>query len=161
MIKMIEKFQYIVDSLINKNSTISIMESCTCGAFTNSITNINNSSKVINFSSIAYSEEFKIKMGVDPRVIKKYSVYSIQTAKEMAKATSNFSSSSIGVGITGHISNAKKNEDNIVYISFYINSSKSWISKVIKVNTDNKIIAKNALVEIFADELIEILNNNI
>ena len=117
---MIEK---LVNLLIDKKKTISTMESCTGGCFVNEITNISGSSEILKFSAVTYSNEFKIKMGVDADIINKYSVYSIETAKDMSKKISDFTNSNYGVGITGKINKIDKNNmygrDNVIYVSIY------------------------------------------
>ena len=80
----------VVKKLIELNKTISTMESCTGGGIANAITNIPDASKVIKFSAVTYSNEYKIKMGVSSELIDKYSVYSIEVAREMAKTISLF-----------------------------------------------------------------------
>ena len=113
----------IVQRLIRNNKTISTMESCTGGFVVNEITNISGSSKVLCFSAVTYSNEYKEKMGVDKKVIDKYTVYSIETAHDMAKIISNYTKSDYGIGITGKLNKADQNnetgEDNKVYISVY------------------------------------------
>ena len=54
----------IIEKLIDKNKTISVMESCTGGKICDSITNITGSSKVFKFGAVTYSDEYKIKLGV-------------------------------------------------------------------------------------------------
>ena len=85
----------VVNALITKNKTISTMESCTGGLLASEITNIPDSSKILKFSAVTYSNEFKIKMGVNSNTIAKYTVYSIEVAKEMSKAISNFTNSDL------------------------------------------------------------------
>lgn len=118
--KDIEK---LVKILIEKGKTISSMESCTGGGFANAVTNIPGASEVLKFSAVTYSNEFKIKMGVDSNIIDKYSVYSIETAKSMSKNISDFTNSNYGVGITGKINRVDKNniygEDNMIFVSVY------------------------------------------
>lgn len=113
----------IIEDLINKNKTISTMESCTGGGVVNAITNIEGASEVLKFSAVTYSNEFKIKMGVKANMIEKYTVYSIETAMEMSKNISLFTNSSYGIGITGKLNRQDKNNkfglDNKVYISIY------------------------------------------
>ena len=113
----------IVKLLEKNNKTISTMESCTGGAVVSSITNISGAGEVLKFSAVTYSNEFKIKMGVDKKVIDKYTVYSIETAMEMSKNIADFANSNYGVGVTGQInrkdSRNKTNEDNKIYISIY------------------------------------------
>ena len=78
-------YKEIVEKLKAKKLTIATMESCTGGEIASQITNIEGASEVILFSVVTYSNEFKIKMGVSKDIIDKYSVYSIETAREMAK----------------------------------------------------------------------------
>ena len=113
----------VVNKLIKLNKTISTMESCTGGFLASSITNIDDSSKVFKFGSVTYSNEYKIKMGVDSNVIEKYTVYSMETANAMSKAISLYTNSSYGVGITGKLNKQDDSNpygsNNIVYVSVY------------------------------------------
>ena len=52
----------VVNRLIKNNRTISTMESCTGGLLASEITNIPDSSKILKFSAVTYSNEFKIKI---------------------------------------------------------------------------------------------------
>ena len=113
----------IVNKLIKLNRTISTMESCTGGFLANSITNIEDSSKVFKFGAVTYSNEYKIKMGVDSNIIDKYTVYSIETAISMSKSISLYTNSDYGIGITGKLNRQDDNNpygsNNIVYVSVY------------------------------------------
>ena len=113
----------IVNKLILSNKTISTMESCTGGFLANSITNIEDSSKVFKFGAVTYSNEYKIKIGVDSNIIDKYTVYSIETAISMSKAICFFTNSDYGVGITGKLNKQDDSNpygsNNIVYVSVY------------------------------------------
>ena len=113
----------IVNKLIKVKKTISTMESCTGGAVANAITNIEGASAVLKFSAVTYSNEYKIKMGVNKETIEKYTVYSIEVAKEMSKAISTFTASDYGIGVTGQINrtdpNNVKDDCNLIYISIY------------------------------------------
>ena len=150
---MIEK---TIKKLIELKKTISTMESCTGGGIANAITNIEGASEILKFSAVTYSNEFKIKMGVDEKIIEKYTVYSIETANEMSKNIAIFTNSNYGVGITGQLNRYdpynKTNENNIVYISIYDKESNSFINKKIKVSEksrrDNKEIIINEVIDI-------------
>jgi len=117
------KIEKIVNNLINNKETISTMESCTGGFLASTITNISGSSEIFKFGAVTYSNEFKIKMGVNEQVINKYSVYSIETAHEMSENISKFSNSTYGVGITGKINREdimnKSGNNNEVFVSIY------------------------------------------
>ena len=90
----------IVEYLIKNNKTISFMESCTGGFLANSITNVSGASNVLKVSLVTYSSEYKIKFGVSKDVIDKYTVYSSNTATQMAKNVAEFAKSNYGIGIT-------------------------------------------------------------
>lgn len=117
------KEKILVNTLRQKNETISTMESCTAGYLATKITNIDGSSEVLKFSAITYSNEYKIKMGVKEDTIKKYSVYSFEVSREMSKCISEFTKSTYGVGITGKLNKLDPNNpgdnNNEVYISIY------------------------------------------
>lgn len=63
------KEKQLVNVLRSKKETISTMESCTAGYLATTITNVDNSSEVLKFSAITYSNEFKVKMGVDKKLL--------------------------------------------------------------------------------------------
>ena len=96
-------WEQIVKNLIQKNLTISTMESCTGGGIANEITNISGASSVLMESFVTYCNEAKIKHGVPEDVIKKYTVYSPETAIEMSKAAKKQANSDIGIGVTGQL----------------------------------------------------------
>ena len=91
----------IIKKLIDKNKTISTMESCTGGYLASCITNVSGSSSVFKFGAVTYSNEYKINMGIDPNIINKYSVYSMETAIEMSRKICDFTNSDYGVGVNG------------------------------------------------------------
>lgn len=117
------EMERLVKLLIDKKKTIATMESCTGGYMASEITNVEGASDILKFSAITYSNEFKIKMGVDSEIIDKYSVYSIEVAKDMSKKISDYTGSDYGIGITGKINRVDKENmygsDNIVYVSIY------------------------------------------
>jgi len=113
-------FKEIVNKLIKLNKTISTMESCTGGAVVNSITNIEGAGEVIKFSAITYCNEFKIKMGVKEEVIDKYTVYSLETAKEYINM-----GFSLGVGGVLTFKNEKKLKEIVkeLDLKYFLNHS--------------------------------------
>ena len=88
----------VVKRLTELNKTIATMESCSGGAVVNAITNIPGASEVLKFSAVTYANEFKIKMGVDIDLIDKYSVYSMEVAKNMSLKITEFANSNYGIG---------------------------------------------------------------
>jgi PncC family amidohydrolase len=143
----------IVNKLIKNKETISTMESCTGGMLASEITNVSGSSEILKFSAVTYSNEFKIKMGVSSKTIDKYSVYSMEVAREMSKAISDFTSSTYGVGITGKLGRVDINNlhgnDNVVFFSIYNkNNNKYYTNKIEVHNKSRKLCKKDVIIEI-------------
>ena len=120
---MKQNVKELVENLIKNKETISTMESCTGGGVANAITNIPGASEILKYSAVTYSNDAKIKMGVDKNIIEKYSVYSMETAIAMSKAISNFFNADYGVGITGKLKKADtanlSGADDAVFISIF------------------------------------------
>ena len=151
----------VVEMLITKNKTISSMESCTGGCFVNEITNIPGSSDILKFSAITYSNEFKIKMGVSENIINEYSVYSMETAKDMSKKISDYTNSDYGIGITGKINRVDKSnmygKDNLVYVSIYDKNLSKYYTLSIEMKDINRVENKKMIVRSIASLLLEII----
>ncbi len=149
----------LVEILINKGITIATMESCTGGGVANSITNVEGASEILKFSAVTYSNEYKIKMGVNPKVIDKYSVYSHETANEMSKNISKFAESNLGVGITGKLNRVDVNnpygEDNVVFISIYDSRVDKYynskVEAVLGTRQENKELVIKKIVEMILE----------
>ena len=147
----------IVEKLIKLNKTISTMESCTGGSLAGSITNIPGASEIFKFGAVTYSNEFKIKMGVNKDVIDEYSVYSENTANEMSKNISKFTNSNYGIGITGKLNrqdvNNTRGENNIVYISLYDRDNDCYYNRKVTVIYETREENKQYVI----DNVIELL----
>ena len=151
----------IVNKLIELNKTISTMESCTGGYIANSITNVPGASDTFMFGAVTYSNEYKIKLGVDASLIDKYSVYSMEVANSMSKTISNYTNSNYGIGITGKLNRVDKNnlsgEDNVVYISIYDRDNNKFYNDVITVLYDDRCKNKEMVLQSIIKLMEEIL----
>ncbi len=153
----------IIEYLKSINKQISTMESCSGGYLASCITNISGSSLVFKFGAVTYSNDFKIKMGVDEELIKKYGVYSIECAKAMSKAISLYTRSSYGVGITGTIKDKDPFNESIdnhtIYLSIYDRENDKYYTKKINTINDtriaNKELIKNEFISLFKDNIIK------
>lgn len=87
--------------LIEKNMTITTMESCTAGQLASLITDTDGASAVLKGAFVTYCNDAKIMQGVPEEIIDKYSVYSKETACAMAVACRKTYNADIGVGVTG------------------------------------------------------------
>jgi len=152
-------FRKIIKKLTKEKLTIATMESCTGGGVANAITSIEGASEVLKYSAVTYSNEYKIKMGVNKETIDKYSVYSIETAHEMAFNIAKFAKADIGIGITGKLNRADENnnygKDNEVFFSIYYNHKYYDTSIIVDKKTRRK--NKEIIIELIIDRLEELL----
>ena len=98
---IIEKYHKLTRILIDNSLTVSTMESCTGGLVGVLLSDASGASEVVRGGIFAYTNEIKIKNGVDAAVINEHGVYSSETAVAMAKAAKKAFDSDIGIGITG------------------------------------------------------------
>lgn len=151
----------IVKVLTEKKLTISAMESCTGGGFSNALTNIEGASDVTKFSAVTYANEYKVKMGVNKDVIDKYSVYSFEVADEMSRNISKFSNADIGVGITGKLNRVDKNnpfgKDNVVFVSVYEKKNDKYYHSLVEAIESSRDKNKKLVIDEVAKILTEIL----
>ena len=146
----------VVNRLIKNNRTISTMESCTGGLLASEITNIPDSSKILKFSAVTYSNEFKIKMGVNSDTIDNYMVYSVEVAMEMSKAITDFTNSDYGIGITGQLKKADDanptDNDNLVYVSVYDRNKNYYYTMSLEAldlpRSENKKYVVNRIIDL-------------
>ena len=148
----------IVKNLIIRQKTVATMESCTGGFVASEITNIEGASEVLRYSAVTYSNEYKIKMGVDPKIIDKYSVYSKETARDMSKKISEFAHSDYGLGVTGKLNRPDENNrhgaDNLVYVSLYDKEHEKYYEGEMEVTKDTRVKNKRMVL----DKVIELFN---
>ena len=140
--------QYLIDNHIS----IATMESCTGGLLASLITDIPDASTILKFSAVTYSTEYKIKMGVSKEVIDKYTVYSKETAIEMAKVISHFAGSDLGVGITGRLT-SHLDEDKDAHLCLYDKRNDKIYTTHIAITKmtrkENKIEVIEAFIKLF------------
>lgn len=157
-----EIYKKIVDKLKENGKYVSTMESCTGGGVANEFTNHPGSSEVLKFSAVTYSNEFKIKMGVDEKVIDEYSVYSMETAIEMSRNISEFTGSDYGIGITGKINTPDpanpRGENDEIFISIYdANNNTYYNSKIEALSNLERDENKLRIIEFIGNEFMKVL----
>lgn len=153
--------QEVIEILTKLNKTIATMESCTGGGVANAITNIEGASEVLKYSAVTYSNEYKIKMGVNQKTINKYSVYSMEVAREMAENISNFANSNYGIGITGKLNRVDVNnpfgEDNVTFISIYDKDNNIYHDFKVKATKSSRALNKDLIINKITQELLDII----
>ncbi len=150
----------IVNKLIEKKLTVATMESCTGGGISNEITSISGASSVLKESYVTYCNEAKIKQGVSADIINKYSVYSAETAIEMAKAVKKQANSNIGIGVTGQLGRIDPNNPNdklnCVWYSIIDDNDEVKVNMIKVPDTDRKS-QKEVVITNIANTLNELI----
>jgi len=151
----------VVEKLIKNKETISVMESCTGGYFSSTITNISGSSEIFNFGVVTYSNDYKIKFGVNKDTIDKYSVYSNEVSREMSLSINKYTNSTYSIGITGQIGRIDPNNPygkiNEVFASIYNSKTDKYTDLKINFNENNRLECKKIIVQKVLTKLNEIL----
>ncbi len=151
----------VVEELIRRKKTISTMESCTGGFIANEITNIEGSSEILKFSAVTYSNEYKIKMGVSKEILEKYTVYSMETAKEMSHVISSYTNSNYGIGVTGKLNRVDEEnpygEDNIVFVNIFDKDNNKDISFTVEAIKSSRKENKKLVCDTIINQLLECL----
>ena len=151
----------LTKKLIEKNLTITTMESCTAGQIISLITDTEGSSAVVKGAFVTYCNNAKILNGVPKEIIDKYGVYSPQTAEKMAESCRNFYNADISVGVTGTLGNIDpNNNDSIVgEVYFAINfRGDTSIFKIIMQPQKNRLFAKLAIADKIAEKINVLIN---
>lgn len=92
----------IHSSLVKKDKTIAVAESCTAGLLSNRLTSISGSSKYFILGVVVYSNRAKESiLGLSPNLIAKKGAVSKETAKAMAQSVRRMAKADIGISITG------------------------------------------------------------
>ena len=132
----------IIEWLTMHHETIATMESCTGGAIVNALTNIEGASRVIRFGVVTYSNDFKIKLGVDAKLIEHYTVYSMEVAKEMSQKITDYAESDYGIGITGQLNRLDPNnptaEHQTIYLSLYDAKNHHYETRILKAQPKSR-----------------------
>jgi len=93
--------QAVGRSLVAKGLTLAVMELCTGGALTNSITDIPESISYFKGGTVAYDGAGLSASGVPTEVMGKHGVVSQQTANAMAETARRNLKADLGIGVTG------------------------------------------------------------
>lgn len=149
------QYRRLTNKLIENGMTITSMESCTSGQIISMITDTEGASAVVKGAYVTYSNEAKVQLGVPKDILDTYSVYSKETAQEMAKACRKAFQADIGLGITGTFGNidpANPDASEVGHVYFAID----WNGHVTAF--ERKLLAQNSRYEyklVIAREIVE------
>ena len=145
----------IINSLIDRQITISTMESCTSGMIASMITDTSGASAVFPGGFVTYLNETKIFIGVEEEIIRKYGVYSGECAKAMAETVREKLNTDIGIGITGTTGNLDPNNaDSVQGQAFF---SIVWKESVFvdEIHVDVTGKSRHGIKQLYADRVFE------
>ena len=112
--------QKIVKLLKRKRLKLSVVESCTGGMLSNTLTSVSGSSKIFILGLVAYSNQSKNRvLKVPKQIIRKHGAVSMQCCLSMINNLSKISKSNIAVsitGIAGPSGGTKKKPVGLVYV---------------------------------------------
>lgn len=142
----------VYNLLLDKQLTLSIAESCTGGLISKKITDFPGSSKILEGSLIAYSNNIKASvLKVSNDVIAKHGAVSSVVAEMMAKNIARHFKTDLGISITG-ISGPDGGSINkpvgLYYIGYYFKGetySKKFLSKIKDRKINREISSETAL----------------
>jgi nicotinamide-nucleotide amidase len=155
-------YRQITETLIEKQMTVTTMESCTAGLIASLITDTDGSSAVMRGAFVTYSNETKIKQGVPEEVIEEFGVYSEETACAMAEACREAYDTNLGVGITGTLGRVDPgNSDSVsgeVYFAIADDSGVNGYKVVLEPQPD-RFSTKLAAAKLVGQKLYEAIKN--
>ena len=95
-------YEVVSKKLIEKNISISCVESCTGGLFAETLTKTSGISKVFGLGLVTYSNQAKMdELGVKPETLDKHGAVSMETAIEMARGVKKKTGSRLAISVTG------------------------------------------------------------
>ena len=138
----------IVKILTRKKLKISIVESCTGGLLSSTITSVSGSSKIFTQGLVVYSNHSKIKvLKIPKKTIRRYGAVSKQICLTMVKNVSKICKTNISVsitGIAGPSGGTKKKPVGLVYIGIK-KANKIDVNKYLFKNRGRSYIQKGAV----------------
>ena len=145
----------IVRKLIDTNTTISTMESCTSGLIASMITDTEGASAVFPGGYVTYLNKTKILCGVDEKIIKEHGVYSKQCARAMAETAQKNLHTEIAVGITGTTGNVDPNNADSMQGKVFFCILVGENAYDYEYNAEVTRMSRHEIKELYADKVFE------
>ena len=155
---MIDINEKLVLKLIKKNITVAAAESCTGGLLSSAFVDVPGSSDIFLEGVVTYSNDAKVRLGVDSSALKEYGAVSEQVALQMAKAVKNRAGSMVGIsttGIAGPGGGSAEKPVGLVYTAIVTDNSEN----VYKLNlSGDRSSVRRQTVDFMINKLYEMLN---
>lgn len=140
--------------LIEKELTVSTVESCTGGLLSSKLTDVSGSSAYVKLNLVTYSNEAKMKMlGVPAPVLEVFGAVSEECAFDMAKGLEKLTGSDICIsttGIAGPTGGSKYKPVGLMHFAIY--SKKK--SETHQITLDSSI-PRIEMKELFVQEVLK------
>ncbi|MEI3192022.1 MAG: nicotinamide-nucleotide amidohydrolase family protein [Lachnospiraceae bacterium] len=149
----------VIKTLIEKQTTISTMESCTSGLIASMITDTEGASAIFPGGYVTYSNETKMLVGVDEQVLRQYGVYSRECAQAMAKTIQEKLHTDISIGVTGTTGNVDPNNADSVQGKMFFCIRIQNMPYTYEVNTEVTGRSRHEIKQFYADQIFEKLSD--
>ncbi|OLS13440.1 MAG: protein CinA [Promethearchaeota archaeon CR_4] len=135
----------VIAKFLQQGWTLAVVESCTGGLLSDTLTNIDGSSKIFLGSIITYSPEAKIKLcNAKESTISRFGTVSSQVTMEIAEGVKERLSSVVAMGITGIAGGIVEDKvQGLVYI--YISSPRGHIAEEFHFQGSRRRIKEQAV----------------
>ena len=143
----------VVHLLRTKKFKIALAESCTGGLLAKQITDVEHASEVFECGFVTYSDRIKRDvLGVDTKIIDRYTVYSSQVAAAMAQKCAQISGADIGIGVTGVAGPGDEGQIKAgsVWYGLYTAKNGQAITRALTLSGDRAQVRQRTADEIFA-----------
>ncbi len=154
-----KQMDVVIKTLIEKQTTISTMESCTSGLIASMITDTEGASAIFPGGYVTYSNETKMFVGVDEQVIRQYGVYSRECAQAMAKTVQEKLHTDISIGVTGTTGNVDPNNADSVQGKMFFCIRIQNMPYTYEVNTEVTGMSRHEIKQFYADQIFEKLSD--
>ncbi len=154
-----KQMDVVIKTLIEKQTTISTMESCTSGLIASMITDTEGASAIFPGGYVTYSNETKMLVGVDKQVIRQYGVYSRECAQAMAKTVQEKLHTDISIGVTGTTGNVDSNNADSVQGKMFFCIRIQNMPYTYEVNTEVTGMSRHEIKQFYADQIFEKLSD--
>lgn len=148
----------VIKTLIEKQTTISTMESCTSGLIASMITDTEMLSH-LSRRLCDLLNETKMLVGVDEQVLRQYGVYSRECAQAMAKTVQEKLHTDISIGVTGTTGNIDPNNADSVQGKMFFCIRIQNMPYTYEVNTEVTGRSRHEIKQFYADQIFEKLSD--
>ncbi len=137
--------------LIESGKKVTMMESCTGGLIASEFTKYSGVSSIFNGSIVSYSNEVKIKLGVEESTIIEHGAVSLQTVHEMLDSALRTMASDMAIavsGVAGPSGGTLNKPVGTVYVGAKSKGAETLIEKL-SLNGDRIYIQKQSMIWAF------------